>query len=419
MKQKVFILVDCNNFFVSCERLFQPRLKHKPVVVLSNNDGCVISRSNKAKALGIPMGAPAFQYRGVFQRHGVVVLSSNFGRYGDMSQRVMQTLATFSTDLEVYSVDEAFLEVSRLPTHDYARLARDIKGRVEQWTGIPVAVGVAPTKTLAKAAVELAKRRVELQGTLNLVGRGEHVTDAYLEVLPIEEVWGVGRRWSPRLRAVGITNAKSFKQAPQQWVQRQLKLTGMRTWQELRGVSCFPLEQVRQNKQSIAVTRSFREAKTELFELEQAVASFAARAANNLRRQGSVAGRMAVFIQTGRHSRGPAYKPATVRQLPEATAYTPRLIREAIAGVQAMFEPGYRYKRAGIILTGIAPRPQANLLKPVSKGQFRREQRLSAAMDTVNRRWGSRVLRSAAEGVDNNVFRARNRAWRDLPVVKV
>lgn len=415
MKRSVLALVDCNNFFVSAERVYDPSLRARPVAVLSNNDGCVISRSNEAKALGIPMGAPAFKYRDLFGRHKVVVLSSSFGRYGEMSQRVMETLATFTPAVEVYSVDEAFLDISDLPINDYDDFGRVIAARVGQWTGIPVAVGIGATKTLAKAAAELAKQYPRLNNSLCFMSASP---DAWLARLPASDIWGIGRRLAPRLAARGITTALGFRDAQEHWIRSHFTVSTQRVWEELNGINCFGLTSQRSAKQSISVTRSFGEARTKLYELERAVASFANRAAYNLRRQGSVTGALSVFIQTGKHGRGPRYNRSIRVTLAEDTAFTPALTEAALSGLAAIYEPGFRYKRAGILLTDIKPRAQANLLAPTSETEIRRQERLSRAIDRATKRWGRRALHLAAEGTGLNIFKTRDRTWSDLPAVK-
>jgi len=292
----MFALVDCNNFYVSCERVFKPSLNGQPVVVLSNNDGCFIARSNEAKALGLPMGGPAFKFRDTLRKHRVKVFSANFPLYGDMSSRVMETLASLTPEIEIYSIDEAFLDMTgfeRFGFHEYGTM---IRKTVTRHTGIPVSIGMGPTKTLAKVANRLAKKAPRYNGVCLLTDEQE--IQAALTSLKVEDIWGIGRQWSALLQAKGINTALDFRRASSAWVRQHLHITGARIQEELHGHSCLPLEQVRQPKQSICTSRSFGRSVIEFEELQQAVATFAGKCAVKLRKEGSVASTFTVFICT-------------------------------------------------------------------------------------------------------------------------
>jgi len=377
-------LVDCNNFYVSCERVFNPKLERRPVVILSSNDGCIIARSNEAKALGIPMGAPFFQWRELIERCGVVVLSSNFSLYGDMSHRVMQILRQFAPGIEIYSVDEAFLDFE-IP--DPAGFARRLRKTVLKWAGIPVSIGIAPTKTLAKAANRMAKRG---NGVFLL---DEESSGRVLEAFPVEEVWGVGRRLSERLAKKGVKSAGALRDLPDSWARRHLSVTGLRTVWELRGIPCLSFDELPASKQSITCSKSFGRKVESCRELCEAVATYMARAAEKARGEGSAASSLHVFLERfpfrseGASARIP---------LPEPTAYTPELVRLAKEAVRRLFVEGASYRKAGVILEGLVPEKscQRDLFCPADP----RRQRLMEAMDSLNSRHGPDTVRLAAEG---------------------
>jgi len=292
----MFALVDCNNFYVSCERVFNPSLNGKPVVVLSNNDGCFIARSNEAKALGLPMGGPAFKFKETLKKNRVKIFSANSPLYGDMSSRVMETLARLAPEIEIYSIDEAFLDMTgfkRFGFHEYGAM---IRKTVTKHTGIPVCIGMGPTKTLAKVAIRLAKKEPRYNGVCLL--SEEYEIEAALASLKVEDIWGIGRQWSALLQARGIMTALDFSRASSTWIRQYLHVTGARIQEELLGRSCLPLEQVRPPKQSICTSRSFGRVVTYIEELQQAVATFAGKCAAKLRKEGSVASTLTVFICT-------------------------------------------------------------------------------------------------------------------------
>ncbi|HEV2761697.1 MAG TPA: Y-family DNA polymerase, partial [Pyrinomonadaceae bacterium] len=340
----VFALVDCDNFYVSCERVFDATLRGRPVVVLSNNDGCVVSRSEEAKRLGIRMGAPVFQAQDIIRRHGVRVFSSNYALYGDMSARVMCVLGDFTPEVEVYSIDEAFLSVEArgASRSDYARL---IQSKVYKWTGVPVTVGLGRTKTLAKLASTHAKR-VPGGGVLDLTGASE--LEAALAASPVEDVWGVGRRYAKLLRGRGIGTARELRDADLAWVRRNMTVTGARVVEELRGRSCLPLEVCPPARKSLTVSRSFGRAVETLEELREAVGSFASRAAEKLLKAGLVAGALTVLVATNRFSKEDFYADSATVELAFPTDATAELLAYAYACCARLYRPGLKFKKAGV-----------------------------------------------------------------------
>lgn len=388
-------LVDCNNFYVSCERVFNPRLCGKPVVILSNNDGCVIARSNEAKGLGIPMGAPAFQYRDLFQRHNVFVFSSNYALYGDMSHRVMQTLAQFTPDIEIYSIDEAFL---KLGAEEPEAFAQRIRQTVLQWTGIPVSIGISPTKTLAKVANRHAKKSQLGQGVFILTD--PNLRKILLSELLVEDVWGIGRKISTTLKKYGIHTAWDLAQTEEAWIKKTFSIVTLRTALELRGISCLSMNEAPPDKKSITTSRSFSRPITEEQELTEALSTYVARAAEKLRDQGSLASFIEVFLETSRFKENGAYFAAIPITLPEPSNYTPLLIHHAKQGLHALFKKGLEYKKCGILLGGLVPSKafQSDLFAK-HKISIEKQRKLMLLIDKTNARYGTDTLKWAAQGL--------------------
>lgn len=386
-----FILVDCNNFFVSCERVFNPSLIGKPVVVLSNNDGCVISRSNEAKALGIKMGVPAFECAGIFKKHVVQVFSSNFALYADMSARVMYTLGELAVDIEVYSIDEAFLFI---PSHQNGALyAQQMRKLVLQRTGIPISVGIGATKTLAKVANKFAKK--EQTGVCDLTQYPS--IDDMLARLPVADVWGVGRQYAKKLIDAKIITAKDLKYAPDKWIRKNLTITGLKMVYELRGTPCLQLEDTPDPKQSITVSRTFGRAVTDKHELEQAVASYLERAAQKLRKEKLLASVVTVYVATSRYHDHQRYINSISVVLPIATNYTPDLLNGTRACLLHIFKPGFQYKKAGVLLTDLVSTKERQLALFNALPDADRQKELMKTYDTIHARFG-RVVSYAASG---------------------
>jgi DNA polymerase V len=387
-------LVDCNNFYVSCERVFQPELRTRPVVVLSNNDGCIIARSNEAKALGLKMGTPLFEARRVVESNEVAVYSSNYALYGDMSQRVMEALRALAEEVEVYSIDEAFVGLGGGDgKSDVRARGLGIKEKVLKWTGIPTSIGIAPTKTLAKVANHLAKQEAAHQGVLDLSPPGEQ--SAALERTPIEEVWGVGPAYSKVLKAAGITTALKLRDADRGWVRRRMTVVGTRIVEELRGTRCLPLESRPAPKKSVTCSRSFGRAVESLDELREAVALYVTRAAEKLRRGGMAARSVTVFVNTNRFSPEPQYANAATHNLALATDSTSELLSWALGALERIYRPGYRYKKAGIYFSRLVP-ADGLTGRLFDDDSFERSRRLMGAVDALNARFGKDTVHFGA-----------------------
>lgn len=418
----VFALVDCNNFYVSCERVFSPRLRERPVVVLSNNDGCIIARSGEAKKLGIKMGMPCFQARPLIEKHGVVALSSNYALYGDMSRRVMNILLRFSPEMEVYSIDEAFLNVSGLNWSKRRSLARELMDTVYRWTGIPVSIGMAETKTLAKLAVHFAKGSKKAAGIVDLV------TSSYLEpaleMTSVRDVWGVGGVTATRLEKWGIGTARQLRDADGQWLRQKLGVNGRRLALELQGIACYGIEEEPLIPKSVRCFRSFREPVADIAAMKEAIASYISRAAFKIRNHGLSAAALTVFLRTSRFGSGDHYYNAATIELPVSSQSTRELLGYALKAVDGIFRPGYRYKKAGVLLHGLLPvsQVQPSMIDTIDR---RREECLMSAVDGINNRLGNGIIRFAAEGLKqpwrlkaDNLTPAYTTRWSDIPVVK-
>lgn len=385
-------LVDANNFYVSCERVFQPRLRGRPVVVLSNNDGCIIARSNEAKALGIHMGAPLFKIQHMVEAYGVAVYSSNYALYGDMSQRVMEALREFTPEVEVYSIDEAFMGLGHERHGSLIDCGVEIRKKVHQWTGIPLSIGIAQTKTLAKLANRMAKKSPQTQGVLDLTGAVDQLEA--LEQTPVEQVWGVGPAYSKLLKAAGITTARKLRDADRRWIRQRMTVAGARIVEELRGVRCLPLKPSLPRKKCITCSRSFGMLVERLDELREAVACYTSRAAERLR-QGRLAAKViTVFINMNPFSPEPQYSNSVTYEMAYASDTTSELLKWALEGVEEIYRAGYRYKKAGVMLGHLVPAEQLSL-RLFEDDKFERSRRLMISMDQVNRRCGRDALRFA------------------------
>jgi DNA polymerase V len=388
-------LVDCNNFYVSCERVFQPELRGRPVVVLSNNDGCVIARSNEAKALGIAMGAPWHLHRDRFATAGVVVRSSNYTLYGDMGGRVMSVLGGFTPDFEIYSIDEAFLSMGGFGAELESR-ARALRAAVLQWTGIPVSIGIAPTKTLAKVANHLAKKDQKHGGAVLLLD--EAAQDAALARMELTDLWGVASRLAARLKAIGITTPLALKGGDARLIRERLGVVAMRLALELRAVPCLHLERQIPDRKSIMASRSFGRPVTALPEMREAVASYTTRAAEKLRRQHLATASLMVFVETNRFKPGdPQHCATRAVHLPVATSDSGKLIGAALTGLASVWRDGYRYKKAGVMLLDL--HPAASVQEGLfDKADNPRRVALMRTLDELNARFGRDIVSFAAAG---------------------
>ena len=396
----VYAMVDCNNFYASCERVFDPSLFEKPIVILSNNDGCVIARSQEAKDLDIPMGAPEFKYRRQFKQQGVAVRSSNYPLYGDMSHRVMETLRQLTHNVEVYSIDEAFAELSTNIYPDLLEYGQIIRKTVLKWTGLPVSVGIAPSKTLAKIANHIAKKQKKYDGVFSFCERDN--INEFLEKTPVNEIWGIGQGLTIRLNRFGINNALQLKQTinNKTWVRKHLAVTGLRTVLELNGIPTSGLSHGRDSRKGILTSRMFGKPLYALEDIQEAMATYVSRAAEKLRVQNSMAGNIQVMLVGDKYEniRG-RYKFGAYYALPVPTAHTPTLIKIAQKLTEQAFESGRKYKKAGVMLTGIIPHNevQMDLFDPAMYTQ--RQFRLMECMDRINSKFGRNHTAFAATGL--------------------
>jgi len=420
--KNIFALVDCNNFFVSCERLFRPDLMGRPVVVLSNNDGCIVSRSNEAKALGLPMGAPIFKWKHIINRHNITLFSSNFSLYGDISARVMSVLSDCAPAMEIYSIDEAFLDVSDVP--DKNHYGHTIKDRIAQWVGIPVSIGIASTKTLAKVANHYAKHDTTFNGVCSLTDQS--LIDSYLSNVPIKDVWGIGRNYSKLLQKYGIDTALKLKNADDVWIKKKLTICGLKTVGELRGIPSIKFDDAPASRKSICSSEMFGKSVTELSELKEALATYVARAAVKLRNQRLLAHTMTIILATSRFNEASSrYYNNLTQTLDYPTAYTPALITSANKALEKLYRRGYSYKKVYVILTGLIAEKsvQPEFFSPLYSGSA--HENLMKALDHINNRWGAATLKSAGEGTQKSwksfrTYRSGNTTtkWDQLPRVK-
>lgn len=392
----MFALIDCNNFYASCERVFQPGLNGKPIVVLSNNDGCVVARSNEAKALGIKMGVPVFQIEEIVKQHKVSVFSSNYALYGDMSRRVMNTLATFSPDIEIYSIDEAFLNFDGFVHCNLEEYARRIRQIVLQITGIPVSIGIAHTKTLAKMANYYAKRIPDYGGVCIL--ENETQRTALLKNMPAGEIWGIGRKYAALLEKHRIFTAWEFTRASPLWVRKEMTVVGLRVQQELCNLRCNELELHTSPKKAICNSRSFGCMTADFGIMYEAVASFTAQCGYKLRKQSSCAHLLTLFIHTNPHrTELPQHAESITLTLPVATSDTGELCRYAEIALKKIFKEGYHYKKAGVIVSGIVDKGevQGSLFDEENRTK---NEKMMETLDKINLRYGSHTLKLAAQG---------------------
>ena len=393
----MFGLIDCNNFYASCERVFNPSLNRRPVVVLSNNDGCVIARSSEAKALGIPMGEPAYKLKALIEANQVVVFSSNYVLYGDMSHRVMTTVAQFAPDMEIYSIDEAFLLFDGFENINLKEYGEIIVRTTTRNTGIPVSLGIAPTKTLAKLANKFAKKYKDYKGVC--VIDTDEKREKALKLTAIGDVWGIGRQYAKKLEYYSIHTAWDFTQRSKSWVRHTMGVVGERTWLELKGTPCVEMDKTT-TKKSICTSRSFGERLTELSPISEAVSNFAASCAEKLRKQHSLASVIMVFIQTNPNATNlPQHCKQVVLQLPVPTNDTTELINFALRGLKAIFAEGFQFKKAGVIVSGIVPeRPlQGDLFDTRNRDKF---SKIMTVMDSLNASYGKQKVKIAAQGFD-------------------
>lgn len=394
-------LIDCNNFYASCERNFNPKLEGKPIVVLSNNDGCVIARSEEAKRAGIPMGAPAFQYQELFRRYNVQIFSANFRLYGDMSRRVMSILSDFTPRQEIYSIDESFLDLSGIDTnlHDYGL---EMKDRVKTWTGLPISVGIAPTKALAKAANRIAKKFPDQTGGVHVID-SEELRIKALKWLDVGDVWGIGRRGAEKLRKIGVHKAIDFTKLPESWVLKNMTVVGLNLQKDLRGIPTIEFD-IPEKKQSISTTRTFDKNYRTFDELKERIVTFTALSADKLRRQNSLCRRLTLFIRTNIHRESEnQYSNSVEIKLPFSTSSTLELVDFAVSGLKSIFKENYNYKRCGVILHDFVDSNQYQL--SLFHNSDPKHKPLMEVVDKMNKKHHTNVIRLGS--MDKRTFKMR------------
>jgi|TARA_B100000809_G_scaffold50822_1_gene45912 DNA polymerase V len=417
---KKIALIDCNSFYVSCERLFNPKIRKKPVVVLSNNDGCIISRSNEAKALGIKMGEPYFKAKDIIVKNNVQVFSSNYSLYGDISRRVMRTLKRFNSEIEVYSIDEAFLDLSNFSDDEIESVGIEIRSIILQWTGIPTSIGIAKTKTLSKIANHIAKK--EKSGVVSLIGIED--IDPILEKVEIGDVWGVGRQLTKFYIKNDIYNAKQLKNISNTWIKKSSNVLSSRTAMELRGISCIDLEIQDSKRKSCVVSRSFGK-KVETFqELKESVTNYCLNASEKIRSESLIAKSVTVFLRTSPfQNRGIYYSNSKTIDFPIATDNSIEIVKAAINGLKDIFKRGYKYQKVGVMLSGLSNLENKNNLFSSSKDE--KIKSLMRSIDSTNCRYGRSALSLASGGVNKKWNMRRKHSskidtvdFRCLPTIK-
>lgn len=420
-----FGLLDCNNFYCSCERIFAPVLADMPVAVMSNNDGCIISRSQEVKDLGISMGTPVFKIRQLIRDHAVQLFSSNYTLYGDISARVMNTLAELCPLVEVYSIDEAFLDLSIFPVDELAPFARKVRATVRQWTKIPTCVGIARTKTLAKVANKIAKKNPAHNGVFVIGSDAERI--AALDTFPVGDVWGIGRRYQEKLTKMGVETALQFSELPEQWVKANMTVVGYRLSMELRGLSCIPMLEPRAISKNICSSRCFGKEQSEFDALVAAVSTFANTCGYKLRQQNACASLLTVFIQTNPHNKHGLLQFSRSKSIniPTATNSTADLIKYALHVLKIIFEPGLMYAKAGVIVTGIIPADQV-MVDMFDTTDKARGAGLNLAIDDINRQFGRGTIVFAAQKTAhawqtrvNHKSPAYTTRWGEIPQVQL
>jgi len=417
----IFALADCNAFYAACEAVFNPQLQNKPVVVLSNNDGCIVARSEAAKTVGLKMGEPLFKAKDLIERHQVQVYSSNYSLYGDMSARVMASLAEVTPNLEIYSIDECFLDFSGFSEVDLTGYCRHVRAVVKQYTGIPISLGIGRTKTLSKVANYIAKKFSVYEGVFDLTAVEP---EPVLTQIAVEDVWGVGKQYARVLRSHKIETALQLRDAPESLIKQRFGVTLLRTVLELQGLSCLPLELSPAPRKGVTVSRSFGQTVQSLTELKQAVCTFTSRAAEKLRQEMLAATVLNVFVMTNRFQDTPQYHNLQVVTLPTATNDTAELSYFALRGVESIYRSGYQFKKAGVTLLDLVPitTVQPDLFDTRQREKYRK---LMKVMDQINNQMGAGTLQFAAAGLKKTwAMRAAHRSpkyttcWSDLPLVK-
>jgi len=419
-RTKKIALVDCNSFYVSCERLFNPKIRNKPVIVLSSNDGCIISRSTEAKALGIKMGEPYFKAKDIILKNNVYVFSSNYSLYGDLSRRIMRTLKRFNTELEIYSIDEAFLDLSNFPDNEIEDVGKEIRNIVLKWTGIPTSIGIAKTKTLSKIANHVAKKKQS--GVTSLIGIKN--IDPILEKVDINDVWGVGKQLTKFYHQNGIYNAKQLKNISNTWIKKSSNVLSSKTAMELRGISCIPLEIKSSKRKSCVVSRSFGTRVENFQELQEAIASYCLNGSEKIRSESLVAKSITVSVRTSPfQNKEVYYSNSKTIDFPIATSNSIEIVKTALIALNEIFINGYRYQKAGIQLSGLISSDGSKNLFSSEKDE--KINTLMKSIDNTNYRYGRSTLSLASAGVNKkwNIRRDHSSKidtadFHSLPIIK-
>ena len=422
MSNEKYALIDCNNFYVSCERLFDPKLESKPVVVLSNNDGCVVSRSNEAKEIGVPMGVPYFKVAYLEKQKGLIARSSNYPLYGEMSSRVMKLLSEFAPGQEVYSIDECFLAVGGLP--NVVATGRELKAAVKQFLGLPVCVGIAPTKTLAKLSNNIAKSTARFGGVFDYTALSSERKDQVLKAMSASKIWGIGRNLTEKLQSRGIYTAYDLRESDADQMGKLFSVVVKRTILELREEACIGLEHVGEARKQILSSRSFGRNVVDLTELEEAVAQYATRACEKLRRDGSLTSEVQVSVRTSAYA-DTAFSDSKVIALPYATDDTMMLVKTAIQALRSVYQKGYSYQKAAVSFGKVQPKEGRQISLFAPSGAEEKSQKMMKALDAANSKWGRGTIFLAAEGIEKPwQMKAEHKSpaytsnWNELPVVK-
>lgn len=425
MKKRIYALVDCNNFYASCERVFNGKLEGRPIAVLSNNDGCIIARSNELKELGVPMGAPIYKWKELILKENVIVFSANFPLYGDMSHRVMATLSEFVPEIEIYSIDEAFLDLTDLKVDDVTSFCRRLRATILKWTGIPVSIGVGPTKTLAKAGNKLAKKEYRDIGVFNFFDYKDK--DQYLEKLDVSDLWGVGRKYTKFLYRHNINTAKALKNTNLLLIKRWMHVMGERIILELNGTPCYKIELEPKSKKNIAFTRSFGHYVSSYQQLEEAVSYFVRKIGEKLRKDKLLAQYLQVFILTNLHNEKlPQYHNSVIVKLFKPTNNTITLIRSALYGLKSIYKEGYMYKKAGVISLGLIPltHNQYDLFIEPAYEKAMLQSDLMNTLDRINRTVDADAVKFAVEGVKREWWMNQTKRslryttnWKEIPII--
>ncbi len=424
MAHDIFALIDCNSFYASCEKVFNPHLADKPIGILSNNDGIIVALSPELKKLGIKRGDAAFKIdKNFIRKQGIYLFSSNYALYGDMSNRVMQTLSAFSPDVEIYSIDEAFLSLKGFEYLNLTEYGRQIKKTVWQHTGLPVSVGIGPSKTLAKVANHFAKKHDFCEGVFDLTDHPDR--EKILRWTDVEHIWGVGRQYAKMLRSNGIENAFQLAQVPDKWVQSKMTIVGLRTVKELRGISCIDLEEDIPPKKEIISSRSFGSPVTELNDMQEATAAYCLRAVEKLREEHQVASQITVFITTNRFKNEPQYANYATVRLPFPSAYSPDFLHAAAVIMKKIYRSGYKYKKSGVMISDIAHQTKIPLDFFAPCYLDDRRKIVMDCLDEINEKLGNHSITYAAAGIKKPWQMKREAltpsyttSWKHLPVVK-